>query len=852
MENNMRKIWIRYGVIAATFVIAMIFFTIYLNQGTTDMTVEMKEATLPLAEIIINNEKVNEMHGYTRKMDVSTIRDSITPIGENRALSFVVEKFGQDISAVSFEVRSTDGERLIENTQVYHYEEDSKTIEATINIKDLIEENIEYNFVLILQCGDGNSVYYYTRIIQNEEAKAAEKIDFVLDFHNKTFDKDDAKELSAYLEPNSEGDDTTFQHVTIHNTLDQVSWGNMRVRKVEAPSVTICEIGNQTASISLDYIVNVVDGKISNHYKIREFYRVRYTPERFYLLSYDRTMNEIFSMGKESFANNKIVLGIQNEDSQMMESDGGNILAFANEGRVFSYNVTENKFARLFSFYEEGNFDKRTTYRQSNVKILGVEENGNVSFMIYGYMNRGIHEGEVGVEICYYNSILNTIEEQVFLSYDKSPEILSADINKLAYINMGGTLFVLVDGDVYRISITDRNYKKIVAGLNEETFYVSNSNKMLVWQEENQPDTSRTLILMNLNSEKMSSIECESNEYIKPIGFMNEDLIYGITNESDVIRNRLGDDVFPMKKIVIQSESGEILKDYQIENVYVTQGVIEENQITLSRIEKLDEEGTYVTIENDQITSSVMEEEGVNHITTAVTNLYETIMQIELKKEVDTKLLKFLTPKEVLFEGGREVQLVQEEETDRFFVYAKGNIDQIFVNPGTAVKYAYENMGTVVDNWGNEIYKRGELSARNQIMAIKEETITEQKNSLAVCLDTILKYQGISRNTEYILERNETVYSILEDNIKNADIINLTGCNMDTTLYYVNKDIPVLALLEDGNAVLIIGFNEQNTVLMDPVTGTIYKKGMNDSRAFFEENGNRFITYVIKDNLEAD
>ena len=45
-------------------------------------------------------------------------------------------------------------------------------------MRDKDEENIEYNFVLILQCGDGNSVYYYTRIIQNEEAKAAESFGF--------------------------------------------------------------------------------------------------------------------------------------------------------------------------------------------------------------------------------------------------------------------------------------------------------------------------------------------------------------------------------------------------------------------------------------------------------------------------------------------------------------------------------------------------------------------------------------------------------------------------------------------------------------------------------------------------
>ena len=71
-----------------------------------------------------------------------------------------------------------------------------------------------------------------------------------------------------------------------------------------------------------------------------------------------------------------------------------------------------------------------------------------------------------------------------------------------------------------------------------------------------------------------------------------------------------------------------------------------------------------------------------------------------------------------------------------------------------------------------------------------------------------------------------------------------TGCSLDAILYYTNKDIPVLVTFNDGNAMLVIGFNELNTVVMDPLLGTVYKIGMNDSKELFEENGNRFITYM--------
>ena len=36
----------------------------------------------------------------------------------------------------------------------------------------------------------------------------------------------------------------------------------------------------------------------------------------------------------------------------------------------------------------------------------------------------------------------------------------------------------------------------------------------------------------------------------------------------------------------------------------------------------------------------------------------------------------------------------------------------------------------------------------------------------------------------------------------------------------------------------------KNTIIFDPIEGKIAKKGMNDSREWFDNNGNKFITYV--------
>ena len=100
------------------------------------------------------------------------------------------------------------------------------------------------------------------------------------------------------------------------------------------------------------------------------------------------------------------------------------------------------------------------------------------------------------------------------------------------------------------------------------------------------------------------------------------------------------------------------------------------------------------------------------------------------------------------------------------------------------------------------------------------------------------------RNSEYMLRRGDSVLGILKESLEDAEVLDLTGCTLDAVLYYVNRDIPVLAMLQDGSAVLLVGFNEKNTVVMNPETGSVYKVGMNDSTEWFEQNGNRFITYI--------
>lgn len=831
------------------FLVSLFVIGWILNQGNAEIAMEMQEATLPVVSVELGKYKINTMFGYKERRQEAFMRENLTPIGEGRKVSLVVDTYGQEISSLAYEVRSADGERLIENNELPVSKEQGGQLHQTLQFKDLITADVEYSLTVILNLANGEKIRYYTRIVQTKDSYAAEKLEFVNWFHDITLGNTEGKEIVKYLEPNSRGDNSSFHKVDIHSSLKQVMWDRLSVKQVGEPGILLKQLDSQTGSFVIRYTAEEGQGRQKDYYFVEEYFRIRRTPDRIYLLAYERTAEQIFTAAGSAFSGNKITLGIGPKEIPMEESEGGKILAFVSGNRLFTYNAAEHKLAQVFSFYDKNNFDIRTTHRENSLQILNVEDNGNMMFFLSGYMNRGKHEGQVGVGVYYYNSVQNTIEEQVFVPFHKSADILQKDLEKIAYLNKSNHFFFMLDGNLYDVDLDNKSYTTVVSGIEEDGLRVSASGSMAAWQQEGGKFNSSTLVWADLNNGRRREIKAGRGERITAMGFMGEDLVYGTARSEEILKDSFGSVFFPIYKVNIQNQAGDILKSYYQENQYITDWEIAENQIALKRAEQT-EGGSYRVLPDDHITSNAVEEAKANQLTTIAIDMYETIVQISLKGQIESGALKVLTPKEIPFEGGREVALreqsAEQEVPERYYVYGPYGVSDIYASPAEAVQKAYQISGVAADEQGGTVWKKGTKYTRNQIMAITGEKADEEKSSLAVCLDTMLRLEGISRESQRLLEQGEDAKTILQKNLKNTRVLDLTGCQADTLVFYMDQDIPVLAL-ENGKAVLVIGFNEYNVVLMDPATGMVFKKGMNDSRESFSAGGNRFITYIRKE-----
>ena len=72
--------------------------------------------------------------------------------------------------------------------------------------------------------------------------------------------------------------------------MNLIGWKDLEVKKHTQPKVSILDLHKQTGSYLLQYDVEL-KGEAKGTYLVNEYFRIRHTKERIYLLDYDRTMN---------------------------------------------------------------------------------------------------------------------------------------------------------------------------------------------------------------------------------------------------------------------------------------------------------------------------------------------------------------------------------------------------------------------------------------------------------------------------------------------------------------------------------------------------------------------------------
>ena len=545
----MRKLLLKIGIIASVFVTAIFVFEILLNRQTTSVTAEMDKATFPVIYFRENNISYNPMFGYSEKMNIKKMRECITPV-EDRTATIMIDKCGNAVSRIAYEIRSIDGEHLIENGELTDKTEDENVITTKLSFNDLLKKENEYSLNLELTFGGNRKAYYYTTIIEKDNCKFANKLDFVFDFNKMTFEKDQA--LADYIESNGAGDDYGYARVNINSSFDNITWGKTGMEQMSNPVAYVTDIGADTAIIAIKYCSCIREDENVLRYYVEEKYRIREGEKRYYLLDFERITTKMFFPEDEGVEGNIITLGITDENIDMVESKDGNIVAFVNGGALYVADIPANRVSKVFAYYDRDNIEIRNILNKHDIKILSLTENGEVIFSVNGYVNRGNHEGSVGIMIMTYSGEVNCVEERAFIPYDGSYERLKLEKDNMLKYSPQGMVYFYIADSIYAYSVLDDSLKCIVKNSEGYNISSSESENIIAWQ--NDGDYATELNFLNADTGQKRKLKAEEGEYFRLEGFIGEDLIYGIIKAEDMFANPGKKINYPEYKLIMIDE----------------------------------------------------------------------------------------------------------------------------------------------------------------------------------------------------------------------------------------------------------------------------------------------------------
>ena len=842
----MSKKVIKPIVLIVVFIAALITFCITTNKGNKDMTTKQADATLPVMSFNLDKIKINTLHGYTTEMDPTKMRDCVIPISDDRKLSLSISTYGMAVDRISYKIRSMDGKRLVADDEISSFSNKDNTIQADVSMPNVMDENTEYLLVFTITSGQDN-VYYYSRIMQTDGKAAAKVVEFAKKFHDETFIKDDKSFFTTYMETTT-GDRNTLAHVDLTSTVSQITWGSMAAAQYTNPVIALKEINDSYDVVTIDYVMSCVDGKSeTEYYNVREYFRLRQTESRMYVLNYERTANQIFN-SENSFISDSgsVMLGIRSSEAEYRANEAGSVICFVQEGDLYSYDINNGMIIKVFSFRDAEGIDERENWNHHDIKIVSVDEAGSIDFVVYGYMNRGTHEGEVGTGVYHYDGLAHTIDEEAFIPSKTSYEVLKAEMGKMLYLNEKNEFYLMMDDSLYRINLGSMSVKKVVEGLSTGSYCASESNRYFAWVDSANQYSSNTIKVMDLKSGKTFEVKKGDDQYLRPLGFIGEDFIYGQANAADVVSDAAGNTTFPMNGLIILDTSDQSeLKTYTPSGGYVEKISVDGYTVTIDLIAQ--NNGVYSEIGQDTIMNREADSKQKIALDTSQSDTKLTVSAISIAGGKKPDKLKQLTAQMTINSHDTTVDLKFDDNTVHFYVYAKGDVIFASDNISDAIKQANDSMGVVIDSNQQYVWMRARKNAVNAFANIACNETDKDADSVVKSVSAMLTYNDVTVSVSELIGAGSSAVDVLKNNLPDKEILDLQGVSSEDIIFYISQGNPVFAMTGNTSAVLVTGYSSNGALyIYNPDNGATTSMSYEDADRMFYNGGLHFITYMTK------
>ncbi len=828
-------------ILLIVFAAAFFCFAKALKSGTVQEGTELSVGrhSLPYITVTTNNHTVNQLFGYTGNIADNVVRDNVTPLDSTRTLALNIGGVDTSIIRIQYDIFDKDtNENYYTMTQ--DVPADKKNVEVFLDYE--FKTSLEYIFSICATTAQGQKIHYFTRLkYYIDDSHLKEKYDFMMEFHNNTFNK--AK--STYIEKNLEAtqdSDNGLADVGIHSGVDLITWGSMSVKKLNEPIVRIVEYNMETACFKLDYFVN--DDSLENKtlYKVSEFYRVRYAGGHHYLLNYRRTMDESFDTSYINTINNKIKIGMTpNKNIPVITDEKSGVAYFARNKNIYCFNMNKDKntISKIYSPYDSEIGYDYLVNDSIDTRLLRIDESGNLYFAEYGYFMKGTYEGKCAIVLYKYNVVNNTLDELLYMPVDSSFEQLKEDFNSFGYVSLKNTYYFSLSNTMYSYNVDASRLSKIAENTTEKGLKIIPQTHTLAWSDSMRDGLGDMITIFDMESENSVKITAQNEtDKVRLLGVINSDIVYGYVNSADIVSSSSGRTI-PCYKVVIVDAAGNEKKKYEKKGVYITDAQIQGSVMTVKRVAK--KNNSFTKIGDDNILNqegaqkenySIKSKRASKSVRDWYLSFYNNVMCSDTPKEIEGPV-KYKTNEKSIHMDASEVP--------RFYVSAYGKTIASYENVAEAIKVADEQMGVVISSSHKVLWERGGSFLINSVAGIDEGGADVDLTGASLCAYMVLKANHVNPDVETIKSKN-SVNEILGTYLKEP--LKLVGVNLEEMLYFVSNNRFVIAMTSADDALVITGYDAKFIYVFNPDSKKSGKVKRKEMESYVKSGKNTFFSYA--------
>lgn len=819
-----RKILLRLIVFLVVFGGGVFYFNYTSIAGKTEMTAEMNQATLPVLYLKIGEEVINELHGYTGDMDEALLKDTLTPVETSKSVTVFVKEYDNHITSLEYDLQNIAGNRSVQKGKITEVKKTKNGVLVTIKWKKHLEEKKDYTLKLTVKADGGSPAHYYTRVRYEKKSHVKDYVKFVHFFHNATLDKGKAEKLTEYMETKPDGVNNSLHAVNLSSNLESLTFAGLNPKQEGKMVISIQDMDQDTATLNTYYVISAENQKKQKeYYYVTEYYYLKYREDKVYVLDFERRQEAYFNPNLIDKNKNAFKLGIGSKDeNELLTTSDFMKVALVRQRQLWYYDYKSVHMIKVFSFRQDEKIEARNDYNQHNIKLIRMEEDGSLYFAVYGYMNRGSHEGNCGIVLYRFDASQETIEEILFVPTKETYAVLKEEVDQVLYYNKHNQFFFLLEGTMYQVDCETKEKTVVAKRVTETSVVASDSGRLLSIQNSSNGAKNQKLIWWDLEKNDKTALKVGNDKRIKNIGFVGENLLYGVAKASDIKEKNSSDGLFPMYVIKMFDENKKESNTYQKKNCYVYKAEIDGQTLQLYRVKK--KKNGYREIESDlMIRKEEAHQGGLTYTMAYSGERYNQWYLVFPNTIYITTEPNITVTREVLFDDYRTVTIATKS-TGTMKYYVNGQSTNGYAKVGDAIKVAAEKNGDVLSSNQQFVWQWGETPLyggfASKIDTIQARNVKDSKNA---CMAMVLQYEGIQAKYTDLVLANESMEVMLQRYLGKRSL-NVSGATLEQALYYVGKNAPVIAKIKENYYVVITSYNSTHIRYTDPVKGMSIKE----------------------------